>query len=233
MDAKTRFISMISYEFRTPLTAIKEGVDIVLKGTAGKISDEQKKLLDLARKSGENLSHLVSDIIDFHKLETNKILFDMKKNDINEVVAEVQKNMVPLLTEKKEIKLLVKLDKEIPKAMFDKERIILVLTNIVNVAVKSAEKGDVTVITEKEGTGAIRVSINDPETVIAGEALPKLFQEFNEQGGVQDKKAGGSGLGLAISKEIIERHNGRIWAESGEKKGTTFNFVLPISGEKT
>ncbi|MGB2661950.1 MAG: HAMP domain-containing sensor histidine kinase, partial [Candidatus Omnitrophota bacterium] len=134
----------------------------------------------------------------------------------------------PLLAEKKEVELVVNADGKLPKAKFDKDKISLVLTNIMNIAIKSTEEGTVTVATAKEGDNAIRVSVKDNGPWIKKADLKKIFEKYEDTGKAKDKEAGGTGLGLTISKEIIERHKGKIWAESEEGEGTTFNFVIPI-----
>ncbi|MGB3241768.1 MAG: sensor histidine kinase [Candidatus Omnitrophota bacterium] len=228
MESKAQFISMISNEFKPSLTTIREGISIVLKELSEKLSEKQKGILELTRKSGANLAHLIRDIVDFHRLETDKTEFNITENDINEIVAEVQKSMVPLLAEKKEVELVVNADGKLPKAKFDKDKISLVLTNIMNIAIKSTEEGTVTVATAKEGDNAIRVSVKDNGPWIKKADLKKIFEKSEDTGKAKDKEAGGTGLGLIISKEIIERHKGKIWAESEEGEGTTFNFVIPI-----
>lgn len=227
MEEKAKFVSLISYEFRTPLTAIKEGLCIVLNELAGKINERQRAILSLAQKSGENLRRLVNDIIHFHDLETDEVKLHPVEYDINQVLADVKKAMRPLLAEKQGVDLLEKPDKGLPAIRFDKEKILLVLTNIVNVAINSTDKGHVTVETAREGNNAVRVTIRDEGSAIVKEELPRLFSRFEQVGKTADKVAGGSGLGLAISKKIIEKHHGKIWAEQGEN-GVVFIFVLPI-----
>jgi signal transduction histidine kinase len=229
MDSKAQFISMMSYEFKPSLTTIREGINIVLEELSEKLNEKQKGILGLAKRAGENLSHLIRDIVDFHKLETDKVEFNIAENDINEVVAEVRKLMVPILAERKEVEFIVNADDDLPKVSFDRDKISLVLTNIVSMAIKSTKKGTVSVTTAVESDNAVRVSVKDNGPGIKEEDLPRLFEKYEQSGKTKDKEAGGTGLGLTISKEIIERHKGKIWAESEKGKGTTLSFVLPIS----
>jgi len=228
MEDKSRFISLISYEFKSSLTVIREGMSIVLSEVEEKINDKQLRLLGLAKRCAESLTHLIRDIVDYHKIETEEAEFKMEPNDINEVVADVAKAVAPLLAEKKEVEFVVEPDNELPKARFDKEKITLVLTNIINIALNFTEKGSVTVTTVREGDNAVRVLVKDTSLGIKKEDLPRLFDKFEPAGKNRDKKAGGTGLGLSISKEIIKKHRGKIWAESEEGEGATFNLVLPI-----
>ncbi|MBD3380149.1 MAG: HAMP domain-containing protein [Candidatus Omnitrophica bacterium] len=229
IEAKNNFVNMISREFRTPLVAVKEGVEKVLHEAGDNLSDEQKRTLELARKSGESLQKLIKDIVRFHDLETASEQLHLEKNDINEVVRSVHRAMLPLVAGKREISVMVDTDNSIPELLFDRKKMELAITNIVNVSIKNTAEGSIILKTEKEGENTVKVSVEDTGRGIEESELPKLFDRFEAPGKERDKKAGGSGLGLAISKEIIKRHRGKIWAESGEDKGLLVTFILPIS----
>jgi signal transduction histidine kinase len=231
MEAKAKFISLISSEFQTPLAVIREGTGVILADGAGSLSQRQKDLLGIIKRSGDNLGHLVKDIVEFHSIQAEIVKFGMEDNDINEVVSAVRANMVPLLAEKKDVKFFVNTAAGLPMARFDRDRIALVLANLVNMAVSTTEKGSITVSTEMEGENAIKVSVGDTGSFIDKEYLPTLFDKFEQPAKDRDKKAGGTGLGLTICREIIKKHNGKIWAEPGEGEGILISFVLPL-GER-
>ena len=230
MEIKSQFISMASHELRTPLTAIKEGIAIVMDGSTGKINDEQEDFLGMAKRNVDRLARLINDVLDFQKLEAGGIKFDIQEKDINEVVEEVYETMVPL-TKEKGLNFVVKLDENLPKARFDNDKIIQVLTNIVNNAIKFTEKGAITVTTSKQDN-VVCVAVQDTGPGVEKEDIQKLFHKFEQLAKQDDRKTGGTGLGLAISKEIVEKHNGEIWAESKHGKGTKFIFTLPVQEEK-
>ncbi|UCD55298.1 MAG: PAS domain-containing protein, partial [Candidatus Omnitrophota bacterium] len=228
MRIKSEFTSMVSHELRTPLTAIKEGIAIVLDGTAGKIAVKQKEFLNTAKRNVDRLARLINDVLSFQRLEAGRMEFKMEKNNINVAVKEVQKTMTPLAKEKK-LNLISKLDKKLPKTKFDKDSITQVLTNIINNALKFTEKGSIVISTKKDRkANAIRVSVKDTGPGIKKQDISKLFQRFEQIESSKERKTGGTGLGLAISKEIIQKHKGKIWAESGLNKGMTIHFILPI-----
>jgi len=228
MEIKSEFISMASHELRTPLTAIKEGVRLVIQEQTGKLNDEQKEFLGIVKRNVERLARLINDILDFQKLESGKMDVDMQKNDVNEIVKEIKETMTPLSSEKG-LNLIIELDDSLPIIKFDKDKITQVLTNIVNNAIKFTEQGSVTISTTKgDNDNIIQVSVADTGPGIKNEDLPRLFHEFEQLAGGNERKTGGSGLGLAISRKIIKKHNATIWAESEPGKGTTFHFVLPI-----
>ncbi len=226
MEMKSEFISTVSHELRTPLTSMKESISIVLDQVAGPINDDQRKFLDVAKRNLERLSRLINDVLDFQKFDSGKMRFDMQENDINDLATEVYDMMLSPVKQRK-LKLTLRLEDNLPKIKFDRDRIIQVLINLVNNAIKSTEKGKITIGTRKK-KNIILVSVSDTGEGIKQEDLPRLFRKFEqlEKGG--ERKTGGTGLGLVISEEIIKEHNAKIWAESETGKGTTFYFVLPI-----
>ena len=115
------------------------------------------------------------------------------------------------------------LDKNLPRIKYDHDKIIQVLTNLANNAIKFTEKGGITITTGKRDN-IIQVTVKDTGPGIKEEDMPKLFQQFVQL----QRKMGGTGLGLSICKQIIEAHRGKIWAESEFGNGATFHFILPI-----
>lgn len=227
MNIKSEFTSMVSHELRTPLMAIKEGISLVLEGLAGSINDKQKDLLDTAKRNTERLSRLINNILDFQKLEAGKMVLNFQENDINDAVNESYKIMV-LAANQKGLKTQLDLEKNLPKAMFDKDSIIQVITNLVNNAVKYCDKGSIIIKTRKERNN-IHVSVSDTGYGIEKEDMSKLFQSFERFNKETKNNNQGSGLGLAICYALIELHNGNIWAESEYGIGSTFHFTLPIT----
>jgi signal transduction histidine kinase len=216
---------MVSHELRSPLGSIKEGINLVLEGLAGNINDEQKDLLDTAKRNTDRLGRLINNVLDFQKMASGKMVFDIRENDINEVVLEVNK-AISLLAKEKGLDLVVDTDDSIPKVRFDKDKIIQVLTNLVSNAIKYTEKGNISISTKQEDN-TVHVIVQDTGMGIKAEDMKKLFCAFEQLDSTRDKKKGGTGLGLAISNEIILAHKGKIWAESEEGKGSAFHFTIP------
>ena len=223
---KSNFTSMVSHELRTPLTAIKEGIGIVLDGAAGEINEEQKDFLDTAKRNVDRLTRLINDVLDFTKLQSGKMFMKIAENDIGAMIKEVVKTQMPVAKEKG-LYLKTEIVPGIPKVQFDHDRIIQVLINLVNNALKFTEKGGITVSAYLK-SGSVSVSVDDTGPGIKEADLPKVFQEFRQIEDAKTRKAGGSGLGLDITKEIVARHGGRIWAESQYGKGSSFKFTLPL-----
>ncbi len=226
VETKSEFLSMVSHELRTPLTAMKESVSIVLDGLAGQISNDQKECLDIAKRNIDRLARLISDVLDFQKLEYDKMKFNMQLENINDVVEHVYKTM-SCHAKEKGLDFILELDDNLPKVKIDEDRITQVLTNLANNALKFTEKGSIKIKTSK-GENIVQVQVVDTGCGIKPEDMSKLFRKFEQLATGGERKTGGTGLGLAISKEIIEHHGGKIWIESESGKGSNFKFVLPI-----
>ncbi len=225
-EMKLHFTSMVSHELRSPLGAIKEGINLVLEGLAGDINNEQKDLLDTAKRNTDRLGRLINNVLDFQRIASGRVKFDIHQHDIKEVTLEVS-NTMGILAKEKGLDLVVEVDNNISKIGFDRDRITQVLTNLVSNAIKNTEKGKI-VISIKQKTGTVHVMVQDTGLGIKVEDMPKLFLAFEQIDPGKKKDKGGTGLGLIISKEIILGHNGKIWAESEIGKGSIFHFTLPI-----
>ncbi|MDD4981913.1 MAG: PAS domain S-box protein [Candidatus Omnitrophota bacterium] len=223
---KDDFVSTISHELRTPLTAIKEGISIVSDGSAGSVSEDQQEFLGIAKRNVDRLARLINEILDFQKIESGKMVYNISENDIAVVGKEVQESMAPLALAKG-LTLGLNLTPGLPRVKFDRDKITQVLTNLVSNAIKFTESGKV-LISINPGNNIIQVSVSDTGSGMRQEDIAKLFQKFIQLEDLSDRKTGGTGLGLAISKDIIDAHGGKIWAESEVGKGSVFNFILPI-----
>jgi len=226
MKIKSEFISVISHELRTPLTAIKGGIDLVLDGLSGNINEEQKEVLDISKRNVDRLARLINNVLDSEKFESGKMKLNIQPNNVNEIARDVYEIFAPT-AKNTGINLLLELDDNLPEIGFDSDKITQVLTNLVNNAIKFAEKGNVIIKTTKTEDD-ILVSVSDTGRGIRKDDISKLFNRFEQLGRGGDRKTGGTGLGLAISKELIEKHNGTICVESTQGKGSTFTFTLPI-----
>ena len=230
LRVKTDFTATVSHELRTPLAAIKEGIAIVLDGTAGPIEGRQKEFLEIAKRNVDRLTRLINDLLDFQKMESGRMEYDITENDINAVTKEAA-DVLSAVAEGKGLKLKFNLDKDLPMIMFDKGRIGQVLTNLIGNAIRYTDTGSITLRTEKENN-FVKVSIEDTGIGIKKYDMAKLFQRFSQLEPVSDRRVGGTGLGLAISKEIIDRHKGKIIVDSKPGIGSAFSFFLPIQEKR-
>ncbi|MFT5207894.1 MAG: PAS domain S-box-containing protein [Candidatus Omnitrophota bacterium] len=232
MKSKSEFISMVSHELRTPLMVIKESVSLVYDGIAGDVNADQKDFLVTAKNNVDRLGRLINDVLDFQKLDSNLMTFVIEEHSINEVVREVGEGF-KLALGKKDLSLELELQSELPNVNFDSDRIIQVLTNLLNNAAKFSDKGPIHLITQRLGDNAVKVSVRDEGIGIKEGDLDKLFKSFSQISTDAGRKTGGTGLGLVLCKKILEEHGGQIGVESIFGEGTTFYFVLPIRERRT
>jgi signal transduction histidine kinase len=225
LNAKAELVNMVSHDLRIPLTAIKEGIDIVLGGDAGAVNDEQKEFLALAKRNVERLTRLITDFLDYEKIEADRQQFNIQQNDINELMRDVHKTMEPVARQKG-LEFRVELEDGLPKVAFDYDGITRVVTNLVSNALKFTTKGGIVVRTRKDGS-EITVAVSDTGCGISKDDLGKLFKKYGQVKSAQARDVDSTGLGLAISKQIVEHHHGKIWVESQVGKGSTFYFDLP------
>ncbi len=225
LEMKSNFISMVSHELRTPLTVIKMGVDILREGEAGTLSEQQAEWVDMCYRNVSRLTRLISKVLDFQKLESGRMDYEMKHEDLNSVIQEIEKSIELLLRDKK-VTFKTELSPDLPQVQMDRDKIIEVLMNVLGNAVKFTADGSITIKTESL-EGKVRMTIRDTGIGIKPEDVPKLFSSFTQIHGAVHR-TGGTGLGLAISKKIIEQHGGEIWAESEAGKGTTFFIELKV-----
>ncbi len=230
VKARENFISMVSHELRTPLSVIMEGIKIVEDGSCGDVNPEQKKYLGLATKNVDRLGRLINDILDIQKIEEGMMKFKMQLNNIGTAISTILETSRPA-AQKKNLKINANIQDDIPDTLFDSDRIMQVLANIVNNALKFTETGEINISARREDN-LIKVSVADTGPGIKENDMPRLFQKFEQFEINSQRKTGGTGLGLAICKKIISMHNGSIWAESELGKGTVFYFTLPLLKEK-
>lgn len=227
MEMKSQFISTVSHELRTPLTSMKEAIIIVSDGVAGKINKDQKNFLEIARRNTERLSRLIDEVLDFQKLNANKMKFQIQEYNVSEMVNDTYNTMAPF-AKKNGVQLSVNLDKNLPTLKFDNDRMIQALTNLISNAIKfTPEKGRVTVDVKKQDEH-LAIGVSDTGMGIPKESLPKIFDQFYRVHN-PNQQIKGTGLGLSIVNKIVQAHQGRIEVESEEGKGTTFTIFLPLS----
>jgi len=224
-EIRSRFTSMVSHELRSPLSAIKEGVNIVLEGLVGSVNDQQKNLLSMSKRNIDRLARLINNVLDFQKIEAGKMTYNMRANSIKEAIKETCSTM-EILAKERNLVLTEDVGGDIPDIEFDRDKIIQVLINLVGNAIKATEKGVIAVSAKREDD-AVHIAVKDTGMGINKADLEKLFRPFEQLTFSARKQKGGTGLGLAISKEMVLAHDGKIWAESEEGKGSVFHFTLP------
>lgn len=224
---KTEFVSMVSHELRTPLSAIKEGVEIVADETQGKINKNQKECLGIALSNIKRLNRLIGDILDISKIQTNLLKVNPEECDVYEIVEQVY-NLVKIEIEKRGLVFVTDCPKGLPKVWADRDRLLQVLMNLVNNAIKFTREKSRIKLSVRRDRDFVEFGIQDEGMGISPEEITRLFGKFVQLDSTLVRRVGGTGLGLYISRNLVEAMAGRIWVESKIGEGSTFKFTLPI-----
>lgn len=227
-EVQKEFTSTVSHELRTPLASIKTAIDILMSGTPGTMTADQKNILEKAGRNVNRLKNLIDDILDLSKMESGKAAFNFEKQDINKIIEEVADLQEPV-ARREGLFIKKELDAAIPPIFLDRNKIVQVLDNLLHNAIKFTKEGGIVVLsTDKKEQNHIVVCVRDTGIGIKEEDRERVFEKFQQLGDPATRGEGGTGLGLSICREIIVRHGGKIWAESEYGKGSSFYFILPI-----
>ncbi len=224
MELKSQFISTVSHELRTPLTALSQGLDIVLNGEAGKINEKQKQFLQLSKRNVDRLGLLVNDVLDIQKFESGRMKLDFAPNNMAQTAKEVVHTMA-LTAKKAGIRLSAEIENVSP-SVFDRNKIIQMLTNLLSNAIKFTPAGGKVSLQVQNQNDEIVITVSDTGLGIPKSDLCKVFQRFYRVKR-PGKEISGTGLGLSIVAQIVSFHGGRIMVDSEIDKGTTFTVYLP------
>jgi signal transduction histidine kinase len=230
---KTEFVSLAAHQLRTPLSAIKWSLKMILDGDLGPLPKEQADFLRKALLSNERLIHLVNDLLDVTRIEEGRFIYKSEEKEIAKIVETVFNSYLDLAKEKEISLELEKLKDEFPLIRVDEEKIKLAVQNLIeNAMIYTLPKGKVKVTMDIKN-GDFFFSVQDTGIGIPKEVQERIFTKFFRASNAAKIDTEGSGLGLFITKNIIEAHGGKIGFESEEGKGTTFYFTIPIhQGEK-
>ena len=223
-NLRTEFMNIAAHELKSPVTPIKGYLELI--ATDKETNDRIKNWARISLRNTERLLHLVNDILDVSRLETDTMRFNMERISINEILNDAYEDMAPTM-KNKNLNFIKEVPENLSKILGDKFRLSQVLKNLLVNAVKFTDYGSITLQAE-EKDGHIFIYVEDTGIGISSNELQKIFQKLYQAYTGEDRRNEGMGLGLFICKEIIKKHNGEIWAESEVGKGSTFIMKLPI-----
>lgn len=229
---KESFVGMVTHELRTPLVVIEIGLKNLLGDALGPLSPKQAETVEMNIQNAKHLGKLIDDLLDLSRLQSGRAEIERREVDLGHLIHEVIEKFQPPAKEGKPL-VCTELSDKLPPLECDPYLISQVLTNLLSNAIRYVE--DKIVVKSAAIKGAdgalqfIETSVANDGPGIPSENLEKLFEKFVQLDRANRKTAyKGTGLGLAICKEIIERHKGKIWAESSKERGVEFHFTLPI-----
>ena len=229
INKKTDIVSILVHQVRTSLSGLKWIIKMFLDGDLGKLTPEQENLLKKGYDSNERAIANLSELLDTNRTENiveKEFIFEsvdlmhLTETVIFDFSGEAHIKNIELI--------LLKPDHHIKPAKTDKDKMRVVLQNLIENAIKYSDINGKVFITIKEEEDMLQMSIKDTGTGISEEGKSKIFEKFYRDTEAQKREVSGTGVGLYTVKKIIEKNGGEIWFESAPKQGTTFFFTIPI-----
>jgi PAS domain S-box-containing protein len=227
-EVKSKFVSMVSHEFRSPLTSIALAAGLLIEEQPFEEGSDNSQLLSAIKEDSDRLSSLVTELLDFTKMESGKISLTLSPVNLRITAEAATRGMQPQI-ESRGLSVTIDVDDDIPEVLADANKITWVLSNLVSNALRYTDPGGKISVSAKREGRLVIVSCEDSGAGIPADQLTRIFEPFVQLPGTVKRPAGGAGLGLAICKEIVEAHGGRIWAESTLGKGSIFRFSIPVA----
>lgn len=224
---KSQFFANVSHELRTPLTMSLAPLESVLSGEKGEISQDVNKYLQIVHQNSLRLLKLINDLLDFSKVEAGKMKLKVEENDIVKL-AQILLSSVASWAERSQIAVEFAAEAGVPKVHFDKDKIEKAILNLLSNAIKFSRPGGKINLRVSRIDERVRVTVSDTGIGIPKDELHKVFERFSQLDSSASRQYSGTGIGLSLAKELVELHNGKIWVESEQGKGSTFAFDLPI-----
>ncbi|HEX7182268.1 MAG TPA: response regulator [Thermoanaerobaculia bacterium] len=229
---KSGFLARMSHELRTPMNGVLGMLDLALRTD---LTARQRELVGTARSSAQTLLRLLNDLLDFSRLEAERLELESVPFELRETVGDVMKSLASLGHEKG-LELAHYVAPDVPDTWLgDPGRLSQVLVNLVGNAIKFTSRGEVVVRVEREAADGggpsmtLRFSVADTGIGIPPEKLRSIFAAFAQADTSTTRRFGGTGLGLAIAARLVEMMGGRIWVESAVDQGSTFHFTVSLA----
>lgn len=221
-EAKDAFLTVAAHELRTPLQAARNYVYLARMKRGEGVSAGVERALQGLSRSVDRMAKLVESLLDVSRLQRGELYLEPGLMDLHELLSEVAEHVQPLEEERR-------IEVRVPRGLLlaaDRERLHQVFTNLLANAVRYSPDGGRVVVEARQEGEQLHVTVSDQGLGIPPEMLRTIFERFNRAHGIS---YGGLGLGLTIARGIVERHGGRIWAESTGRagEGSTFHVVLP------
>ena len=227
-EIKSRFLSNMSHEFRTPLNSMMALSRLLLDGVDGELGAEQQRQIGYIRKSAQDLLELVNDLLDLAKVEAGKIEIKPMDFTVAELFSSLRGVLKPL-SDATEVELIFEVGEDLPKLHTDEGKVAQVLRNFIANALKFTERGEVRVSAHHDSrAAAMTFMVADTGIGIAPQDFDRVFEEFTQVDGGLQRHTKGTGLGLPLSRQLAVLLHGEVWVESELGRGSIFFMTIPL-----
>ncbi len=228
---KTDFISLASHQLRTPLSAMKWFLEMLLAGDMGKLSKEQKEAVTNVETSNERMISLVNGLLNISRIESGRIIIEPEPTNIATLAKSIITELTPKFKQKQQT-ILISASSRLPEINLDPRLIRQVFMNLLTNANKyTPKKGEITIFISKKNDEVV-VQVSDDGYGIPEDEQNKIFMRFFRASNAVKQETDGNGLGLFLVKAVVESSGGKIWFKSKIDSGTSFWFTLPVKGVK-
>jgi signal transduction histidine kinase len=226
-DLKSRFLSYMSHEFRTPLASITSISDILISGLDGPLTKEQQRQVQFVRGSVRELTEMVDDLLDLAKVDAGRISISPEWFEMVDLFSALRGMFKPIVGSGS-VSLIFEETNSIPTIYTDDKKLSQILRNFISNALKFTSAGEVRVSALLKGEDRVEFAVSDTGIGIAKEHLPALFSDFVQIDTRIQKRLRGTGLGLSLAKKFAELLGGSVAVASEEGRGSRFSVVIPI-----
>jgi signal transduction histidine kinase len=226
-DLKSRFLSYMSHEFRTPLASITSVTDILLGGLDGPLTSEQQKQMKFVQGSVRELTEMVDDLLDLAKVEAGRISISPEWFEMVDLFSALRGMFRPIIGNSA-VALILEEPESVPRLFTDDKKLSQILRNFISNALKFTMEGEVRVTAQLRDENWIEFAVTDTGIGIAPKHLSTLFSDFVQLDTRIHKRLRGTGLGLSLAKKFSELLGGQVFAESELGKGSRFSVRIPL-----
>ena len=226
-ELKSRFLSYMSHEFRTPLGAIRSIARILLDRLDGPLTDEQERQVAFIQSSATELSDMVDDLLDLARVEAGRVTISPAWFEMVDLFSALRGMFKPILSSES-VSLIFEEPTGVPPVYSDDKKLSQILRNFISNALKFTPRGEVRVTAQLAGTDRVTFAVTDTGIGIAAEYLGEIFLEFVQVEGPIQKRLRGSGLGLSLSKKLAEVLGGDVGVTSTLGAGSMFWVTIPL-----
>ncbi len=229
MQVKDHFLSHLSHELRTPLAVVNQFLSLLLDGLGGDLTPKQVEFLQIALRNTDQLQGMISDLLEVTRADAGKLPVRVRAISVSTLIRETVQDL-RARADGRGLTLEAKLSSGLPKILADPSRVLQILVNLIDNAIKfTPAPGEIVVSAGCEDDDFVQINVEDTGSGISSEGTRRIFDRLYQEDPSLDEGRKGLGLGLHICKELVTCQGGKIWVHSTEGVGSQFSFTLPLA----